>query len=98
MGYYPTEWHPSELGGGEPFQDCHHIENRKAGGTTRVYRIEDLIGISRIQHDKIKDGKQHKAMMYRVHKAFLIANGIAFDEKYIDEKIEKWKPYELENV
>jgi hypothetical protein len=56
----------SELSG-LPAQDIHHIEARGMGGGKTADRIENLMALTREEHEKYGDKKQYKAMLKRVH-------------------------------
>ena len=69
----------------------HHIEARKMGGRPNndMDRIENLMAICRPCDVKYGDKKEHKASLFRIHKARMYDKGVKFDSQWIDEQIIK---------
>ena len=89
FGYDETDYICSELSG-SPLKDIHHIHRRGSGGSAEADRIENLIGLNRIEHITYGDVTNRKAWLYTKHKEFMQNAGVKFDEKWINEQIEKY--------
>ena len=89
FGYDETDYMASELSG-DRLVDIHHIHRRGMGGSKNADRIENLIGLNRSEHDIYGDVTNRKAWLYQKHKEFMQKAGVKFDEKWIDEQIEKY--------
>lgn len=70
FGYSEGDFIPSELSG-LPAVDIHHIEARGMGGTNKADAIENLMALTREEHIKYGDRKQHKEMLKERHKDFM---------------------------
>ena len=66
--------------------DLHHIVNREN-------RIENLIALTREQHQKHGEIKSDMCMLLETHREFLIMNGVSFDNNWFKEKIAFYEPY-----
>ena len=81
----PNQFIQSELGG--KAVDLHHIVNREN-------RIENLIALTREQHQKHGEVKKDMCMLLRTHRDFLIINSVEFDNNWFKDKISNYEPYE----
>lgn len=96
FGYGDTDFIPSELSG-ERCQDVHHIAARGSGGTKTEDRIENLIGLTRSEHEEFGDKKHLMAFLYRKHLQFMLHCGVKFDRDWIEGEIERWTAEEINN-
>ncbi len=80
----PNQYFISELGGRGI--DIHHI-------CTRENRIENLMCLSREQHQKHGEIKKDMIMLLETHKDFLIVNNVSFNNEWFKEKIAFYEPY-----
>lgn len=85
---------PSEISG-ESSVDIHHINAKGSGGDPqgKKDRIENLIGLTRVEHLELGDKKQWKSFLFRKHKEFMLKKGVKFNEEYIDELIDRYSHY-----
>jgi len=90
FGYGDTDFIPSELSG-EKCQDVHHVICRGSGGTKKEDRIENLIGLTRLEHEKYGDKKHCMSFLFERHRDFMLLSGVKFDMNWIEEQITKWK-------
>ena len=90
LGYGDTDFIPSELSG-QRASDTHHIICRGAGGTKEDDRIENLMALTREEHQEYGDKKQYMAMLFRRHLNFLSSHGVKFDRKWILEQIKRYE-------
>ena len=73
VDYDPVSgWHDcvSEISG-EPAIDIHHIDSRGMGGSKNADRIENLMALTREEHNKYGDKKQYKAFLQRAHDNYI---------------------------
>jgi hypothetical protein len=96
FGYGDTDFIPSELSG-EKCQDVHHVICRGSGGTKKEDRIENLIGLTRFEHEKYGDKKHCMSFLFERHRDFMLLSGVKFDMNWIEEQITKWKEDERRN-
>jgi hypothetical protein len=63
-----TGWHDckSEISG-LPAVDIHHIESRGMGGSKNANRIENLMALTREEHEKYGDKKQYVDYLKQIH-------------------------------
>lgn len=96
FGYGLTDFIPCEITGCRA-ADIHHIENKGMGGDPKKGkdRIENLMAIDRQYHFKYGDRPGYMGFMYQRHKDFMLANGVSFDETWIDEKIKFYNTIEV---
>ncbi len=93
IGAIPGEPLYSELSGCMA-TDIHHIfAGGMGGGKRKEDRIENLMALTRDEHDKYGDRKDTYLMLLIKHRKFLDSWGIKYDKKWFDEKI---KMYEYE--
>ncbi len=97
LGYAEGDFIPSEISGLQAV-DISHILCRGMGGSKELDRIENLMAITREEHDRIGDKKHLIADQFRMHARFLEANGVKFDKIWMYEQIEKYSQYELADV
>lgn len=95
FGYDIPEDFLSEISG-ERAVDIHHISARGQGGSEKLDRIENLMALTRKEHEDYGDVRAFKSMLYRIHKKHLLIKGIDFDKDWIDAQIEKYKNFETE--
>lgn len=92
FGYGDADYVASELSS-EPCIDIHHIW----AGSNRVDRIENLIGLTRAEHEKYGDKKHCMSFLFERHRDFMLLSGVKFDMNWIEEQITKWKDDERRN-
>lgn len=65
-------WHncKSEISG-DPADDLHHIERRGMGGSKTKDNIENLIALTREEHEQYGDKKQHIEYLKQVHSNYI---------------------------
>ncbi len=97
LGYHEGDFIPSEISG-LPANDINHIICRGMGGSNQLDRIENLMALTREEHNRVGDKKHLIADQFRMHARFLEANGIKFDKIWMHEQIEKYSQYELADV
>jgi hypothetical protein len=68
--YSTTDFIPSELSGQRSI-DLHHIERRGIGGSKQKDFIENLIALTREEHEKYGDRKQYMRFLYFKHLSFI---------------------------
>jgi len=90
FGYGDADFIPSELSG-EPSVDLHHVICRGAGGTKKEDRVENLIALTRAEHEKYGDKKHCMSFLFERHRDFMLLSGVKFDMNWIEEQITKWK-------
>jgi len=90
FGYGDADFIPSELSG-EPSVDLHHVICRGAGGTKKEDRVENLIALTRSEHEKYGDKKHCMSFLFERHRDFMLLRGVKFDMNWIEEQITKWK-------
>src|SRR5688572_962858 len=80
FGYSEGDFIPSELSGGRA-NDCHHIDARGAGGNPSGDKdvIENLMAMTREEHEKYGDKKQFKAILIQAHRQFMETRKPYFD-------------------
>ena len=64
--------------------DIHHIIGRGKGGEDR---IENLMALTRIEHDTYGDKKEYMVMLLKIHRRRLQINNISFDNEWFEQKI-----------
>lgn len=69
--YGQDDFIPSELDNDVRANDIHHIDNRGMGGSDEKDYIENLMALSREEHDQFGDKKQYMVYLYRRHIAFI---------------------------
>ncbi|MEM6542744.1 MAG: hypothetical protein AAF634_16430 [Bacteroidota bacterium] len=85
-----TQKIPSELGTAQAC-DIHHIFNRGMGGTTEnLDRIENLMALSRQEHDHYGDKKRFMWTLLSVHRQFLKMNNVPFDNDWFEERMARY--------
>tara|TARA_R110000851_G_scaffold171827_1_gene318169 strand:- start:246 stop:545 length:300 start_codon:yes stop_codon:yes gene_type:complete len=87
LGYDTCDFMPCEITGSRGV-DIHHIVNRDN-------RIENLMLLTRVKH--VENGEIKSKMVYllETHREFLETNGVKFDNKWFEEQIDKYTPYEI---
>ena len=96
FGYGDADFIPSELSG-LPSVDLHHVICRGAGGTKKEDRVENLIALTRAEHEKYGDKKHCMSFLFERHRDFMLLSGVKFDMNWIEEQITKWKEDERRN-
>lgn len=71
FGYGITDFIPSEISGHRAV-DIHHIDCRGMGGSNESDYIENLIAVTRDEHDKFGDKKAFIEYLYSCHLRFII--------------------------
>lgn len=92
LGYQIAEDIVSELSG-LPANDLHHIESRGMGATRKKNNIENLMALTREEHEKYGDKKKYKEYLLAKHMEFLENNKIPFDKELMHLAIWKAKYY-----
>ncbi len=92
LGYDVADFIPSEISGVKA-ADIHHVICKGMGGdpTGEKDRIENLMALTRREHDKYGDKKQHMSFLYQTHKIFLERKNINFDKQYLEDQINKYR-------
>lgn len=82
MGYGDADFVCSELSGLRS-NDLHHILCRGAGSSKGKDRVENLIALTREEHEQYGDKKQYMSFLFKKHLEFLERNGVKFDRTWI---------------
>lgn len=92
FGYDENDFIPSEISE-KKANDIHHIECKGMGGdpTCSKDRLENLIALTREEHDEYGDKKQYMSFLYAVHMKNLEIKNIPFDKAFIINQIKKYK-------
>lgn len=95
LGYSIHDFIPSELSG-EKAVDIHHIDCKGMGGdpSGNKDRIENLMAVTRKEHEFYGDKVQYKALLYKKHMEFLENNGVSFDKQYMLNQISRYETIE----
>lgn len=80
-----TQFVPSEISG--KADDIHHIIGRGKGGEDR---IENLIAVTREQHNDYGDKKEYMVLLLKIHRRRLQINNIPFDDNWFEFYIKKY--------
>lgn len=83
MGYEPYELIFSEISG-QKASDIHHIVCRGMGGSETKDYIENLIALTREEHEKFGDKKEFILYLYVRHAIFMAKLKLKFDVSKID--------------
>lgn len=83
LGYDISDFMPSELSGSKGV-DIHHIVNREN-------RIENLMLLTREEHQKFGEIKNKMVWLLKQHRAFLDICGVKFDNDWFEEHINKYE-------
>lgn len=70
FGYGTEDFIPSEISG-KRANDIHHIKCRGMGGSEDKDDIKNLMALTREEHHKYGDKKQHMEMLQTVHNNFM---------------------------
>lgn len=70
FGYDVSDFIPSEISG-ERAVDIHHIDCRGRGGSKEKDNIENLMALTRKEHEMYGDKKEFKEFLKNVHKRFM---------------------------
>jgi len=84
MGYSKEDFIASELSG-KPAVDIHHIISRGKRGEDR---IENLMALTREEHIKYGDKKNHMLKLILGHREFLELSGVKYSHRYFNELIQ----------
>lgn len=71
FGYGLEDFRPSELTGNRT-NDIHHIRARKSGGTTKEEKIENLMAVTRLEHNHFGDKPHFFEFLDYAHEMFTI--------------------------
>ncbi|MEM7487075.1 MAG: HNH endonuclease signature motif containing protein [Bacteroidota bacterium] len=88
----PNQFVPSELGGRKS-NDIHHIISRGRGGKDR---IENLMALTRKEHEDFGDQNRYIWTLMSVHRQAMKEAGISFDNAYVEGVMNRYA-YETEN-
>lgn len=86
MGYTIGDYIPCEISG-SPANDIHHIIGRGKGGDDR---IENLMSISRRNHQQYGDKVKYMKYLLMTHKIRLIEKGVKFDNDWFEKRMEEY--------
>lgn len=81
----PDQYVPCELTEGRGI-DIHHIVSREN-------RIENLMMLTRLQHQEVGEIKSKTSDLLKVHRRHLEINGIPFDNEWFNKNIAKYEVY-----
>lgn len=70
FGYGEDDFVPSEISGDKAV-DINHIDNRGMGGSKTKDYIENLIALTREEHEKYGDKKEYFEYLRKIHKEFM---------------------------
>ena len=87
LGYDESDFIPSEISN-EKAVDIHHIIGRGKKGEDR---IENLMALTRIEHEEFGDKKVFMPLLFRIHRSFLRNKGVKFDNDYFEKMISKYE-------
>ena len=73
--------------------DIHHIDARGIGGSSDADCIENLMALTRDEHNEYGDIRELKALLYSIHRKRLLIAGVDFNLSKINAQIAKYKPY-----
>jgi len=93
FGYGDADFVCSELSGFQS-QDLHHIICRGAGSSKGKDRVENLMALTRSEHEDFGDKKQYMSFLFRKHMEFLERSGVRFDRTWIMDQIDKYSDLE----
>lgn len=88
---HPDTYVESEISGSRAV-DIHHIIGRGKKGECR---IENLIALTREEHNNLGDKKHHMCYLLNKHRDYLIKKGIDFDKDWFTELLNKYESYKL---
>ena len=99
FGYDKADYIASELSG-EPATDLHHIDCRGMGGDPKGEkdRIENLMYLTRKEHDFYGEKKQYMFYLYCKHFVYLETHGVKFDKQWMIDQMAKYEAYAAEHV
>lgn len=80
FGYGITDFIPSEISG-QRAVDVNHIDCRGAGGSDDKDYIENLMAVTRKEHNEFGDKKHYRNLLVDRHIEFMQQNGVKFDMK-----------------
>jgi len=90
FGYASSDTVYSEISG-DVANDIHHIYSRGMGGTSEPDRIENLMAVTRDEHDKFGDKKKYYAYLFQMHARMMDACGVKYNKEYIRKQVQRWK-------
>jgi len=70
LGYDEGDFIPSEISGKQAV-DIHHIWPRGMGGSKGRDNIENLMALTREEHEKYGDKKQYRDWLQEIHNTFI---------------------------
>lgn len=87
FGYDPPgDYIPSELTG-DQVDDVHHIKADGMGGTKKKPTIENLMGLSRLEHDYFGDRTHFREFLEFAHKNFMETRTPLIETEYADNRV-----------
>ena len=89
FGYDENSFISSEISGGKA-SDIHHIIGRGKKGECR---IENLMALTRKEHEDYGDKKYYMAILLKLHRKRLEINNIPFDKNYFKSLILRYDHY-----
>jgi len=87
MGYTDTDFIPCEISG-KRANDTHHIIGRGKGGEDR---IENLMAITRDNHLKYGDKRQHMVDLLFIHESKLKLKGVEYDHQWFRDNYKRYR-------
>lgn len=84
FGFGEQDFIPSELSG-QKAVDIHHINSRGSGGTTQEEDIENLMAVTREEHNKYGDKKQYVEFLRERHFAYIKARRPDYEFRGVSE-------------
>lgn len=84
---------PSEINNEARANDIHHILCKGMGGNPLKdkERIENLIALTRSEHQDFGDIKEFMTLLLKIHRRFLQINKVPFDNDWFEEKIKMYE-------
>lgn len=83
FGYHEGDFVPSEISEDEAV-DIHHIVNRED-------HIENLMAVTRVEHDGFGDKTDYMAYLLKIHQRRLDLAGVPYDPKWFEFYIQKYE-------
>lgn len=74
FGYDESDFIPSEISG-LPAVDINHINCRGMGGSKEKDNIENLIAVTREEHEEYGDKKEFIEFLQDIHNKFMVTHG-----------------------
>jgi len=82
FGYTKGDYIPSEMSGA-PCQAVHHISPRGMGGSKTKDYIENLVGLTHVEHDKAESDKSYNEQVRIKHIEFIKTHRPDYKSSYL---------------